>query len=170
MPRLTLVLLILALTGCGAPAASPSPAMQAATQAVAVPTQPAQPTPNLEATIQAAVKATVQAQPTATVAPVATATPEPGRMTRDDYRMAPLVGEGTRFLIPSLCPDDCGGRIFTGPPADLELLRTYYTELGRASAAFYSHVFVRDNVLVQINGELPDEKAKQYEDALKAMK
>ena len=39
-----------------------------------------------------------------------------------------------------------------------------------ASAAFFSHVFVRDNVLVQINGELPGDKAKQYDAALQAMK
>jgi hypothetical protein len=32
-------------------------------------------------------------------------------MTRDDYGLAPLLGTGYRFLIPSLCPD-CGGRLY----------------------------------------------------------
>ena len=96
---------------------------------------------------------------------------DPRPIAREDLKAAPMVHqEATRFLIPSLCPD-CGGRVFTfRSQADLERVRGYYTELGRASAAFYSHVFVRDLVLVQINGDLPDDKAKAYEAALMAMR
>ena len=63
-----------------------------------------------------------------------------------------------------------GGRVFAGPDADLKRLETYYVELGKASGAFYSHVYRRDNVLVQINGKLKDEQATKYEAALKGMK
>jgi len=91
-------------------------------------------------------------------------------MTKDDYGMAPMTAvEGIRFLIPSLCPD-CGGRVLSfASPEDLEMTKAYYVELGRASAIFFSWVFVKDNILVQINGDLPEERAKQYEVALGAI-
>ena len=54
-------------------------------------------------------------------------------------------------------------------PEDLEVTKAYYVELGRASAIFFSWVFVKDNILVQINGDLPEERAKQYEVALGAI-
>jgi len=91
----------------------------------------------------------------------------PRPMSRDDFGMAPMTATATmRFLIPSLC-EDCGGRLFTfANAADLEATRSYYAEAGRASAMFYSHLFTRANVLIQINGDLPDEKAEQYRQAL----
>lgn len=91
-------------------------------------------------------------------------------MTKDDYGMAPMRAiEGTRFLIPSLC-SDCGGRIFSfSSQEDLNLTKTYYEELGKSSAMFFSWVFVKDNILVQINGDLPEEQAKKYEAALNSL-
>ena len=91
-------------------------------------------------------------------------------MTKDDYGLAPMMAvEGIRFLIPSLCPD-CGGRVLSfASPEDLEVTKMYYVELGRASAMFFSWVFVKNNILVQINGDLPEERAEQYEAALNAM-
>lgn len=94
----------------------------------------------------------------------------PKRMAREDYGMAPLVGEGVRFLIPSLCAD-CGGRVFAVPVvAERDRLAGYYQEMGKASAAFFSHVFVRDNIVVQINGDMKDDQAAKYETALKGMR
>jgi len=95
---------------------------------------------------------------------------EPRPMTKDDYGMAPMRAiEGTRFLIPSLC-SDCGGRIFSfSNQEDLDLTKTYYEELGKSSAIFFSWVFVKDNILVQINGDLPEEKARQYEASLNSL-
>jgi len=91
-------------------------------------------------------------------------------MTTDDYGMAPTTPvEGTRFLIPSLC-QDCGGRILTfASQQDLEVTGQFYVEAGRTSAVLFSWVFAKDNVLVQINGDLPEVKARQYEAALNAM-
>ena len=91
-------------------------------------------------------------------------------MTKDDYGMAPMRAiEGTHFLIPSLC-SDCGGRILSfSSQEDLEATKTYYEDLGKNSAAFFSWVFVKDNILVQINGDLPEEKARQYESALNSL-
>lgn len=94
----------------------------------------------------------------------------PRPMTKDDYGLAPYIAtEGTHFLIPSLC-EDCGGRIFSFEDQDdLATMREYYVSLGESSAMFFSWTFTRDNILVQINGDLPEEQAKQYEAALQAM-
>lgn len=93
----------------------------------------------------------------------------PRVIQRQDRGMAPLVGEGMHFLVPSVC-SDCGGRVFiVTSTADRDLLANYYRDLGRQSAAFFSHVFVRDNVVVQINGDLKDDQAAKYEAALKGL-
>jgi hypothetical protein len=38
--------------------------------------------------------------------------------------------------------------------------------MGKASAAFFSWVFVKGDVVVQINGDLSEDKARQYEAAI----
>ena len=94
----------------------------------------------------------------------------PTPMTREDYGMAPLVGEGTRFLIPSL-GSDAGGRVIVGDPADMAKLADYYISLGKESAAFFSHVLVSADgrIVVQINGSLPDKAAKHYEAVVQSL-
>jgi hypothetical protein len=91
-------------------------------------------------------------------------------MTRGDYGLGPLVAiEGTRFLLPSLGEDN-GGRIVSfATPEDLDKLRSYYVDIGKASAILFSHVFVKDNIIVQINGDLSDEQAARYDQVLQAM-
>jgi len=91
-------------------------------------------------------------------------------MTKDDYGVAPMVAtEGTRFLIPSLC-EDCGGRIMSfASQGDLDATKAYYDELGKTSAAFFSWTFASDNILVQINGDLPEPQARAYEQALRGL-
>lgn len=91
-------------------------------------------------------------------------------MSRQSYGMAPLVGKGVRFLIPSLGAD-AGGRVFDVPnAAERSRLAAYYTELGKQSAMLFSHVFVYKNIVVKINGELPDAKAEKYKAALLKLK
>ncbi len=94
----------------------------------------------------------------------------PRPLTKADYGLAPYVGkEGTRFFIPSL-GSDRGGRIISFENAEeLARLQKYYVDAGKASAAISSWVYVRDNVLVQINGSLPEDRARRYEDALNNM-
>jgi hypothetical protein len=83
-----------------------------------------------------------------------------------DYGFGPYLGRGTRFLIPSLCAD-CGGRIFDmDSQADLASLEAYYVNLSKASAAFFSWTFKNGNVLLQINGDLPEAQAFKYRDIL----
>ena len=94
---------------------------------------------------------------------------DPKTMTVDDYGLAPFVGSGVRFLIPSLC-ENCGGRVFVfDNDKDLESVKTYYEEIGKSSAIFFSWIFVNNNALVQINGDLPEEQARKYESVLMSL-
>lgn len=87
-----------------------------------------------------------------------------------DIGFAPCTfKEGTRFLIPSLCAD-CGGRAFSYTSAsNKERMRSYYVEAGRASGFLFSWVFEKDNLLIQINGDLPKATAERYNSTLQAM-
>lgn len=87
-------------------------------------------------------------------------------MTVDDYGFAPYVCDGTRFLIPSLGEDSGGRVLICDDEDDQESLRAYYEDLGEGTAAFFSWVFEEDDVLVQLNGELDEETARQYEAAI----
>ncbi len=91
----------------------------------------------------------------------------PHEMTNDDYGIAPLAAkEGIRFYIPSLC-SDCGGRLLTfSTIEDLNSMYRYYDELGKKSALFFSWVFTKDNILIQINGDLSEARALEYQAAL----
>ena len=81
--------------------------------------------------------------------------------------MAPMNAlEAVHFGLPSICPE-CGGRLYTfDDPAKLQLMKGYYDTLGESSAMLFSWTFAKDNVLIQINGDLPEDKARQYEAAL----
>lgn len=92
-------------------------------------------------------------------------------MVKADYGIAPMSAiEGTHFLVPSVC-SDCGGRIFSfATQDDLGLMQKYFVLLGKQSAVLFSWVFVKDNILIQINGDLPDSKAKSYQTTLDNLK
>lgn len=90
----------------------------------------------------------------------------PKKMSKDDYGAAPFVCEGTRFLVPSL-GEDSGGRVFIcNNDQDRDNLANYYQELGKSSALFFSWVFVKGNIVVQINGDLKEDIAHKYEQAI----
>lgn len=92
----------------------------------------------------------------------------PTPMGPGDYKLAPYVAKGVHFLIPSMCAD-CGGRAFVGTKEEIASLQHYYESLGKASAVLFSWVFVTPDgkAMVQINGELPEDQARKYEEALK---
>jgi hypothetical protein len=91
----------------------------------------------------------------------------PRLMISDDYGLVPMLAvEGTRFFIPSIC-SDCGGRIMSFADEEkLVIVRDYYGQMGRFSAVLFSWVFVKDNILVQLNGQMPEADARRYEAAL----
>ena len=95
----------------------------------------------------------------------------PTLMAKKDYGLAPMSAvQGIHFLVPSLC-SDCGGRVFSfNTKEDLDLTNEYYVKFGKSSAALFSWTFQKDNILVQINGDLPEDKAKLYEAALNNLK
>lgn len=87
----------------------------------------------------------------------------PSAMTKDDYGIGPYVCTGTHFSIDATA----GGRVFIcDNDQDRDAIAAYYNDLGKASALFFSWVFVKGNVVVQINGDLPEDKARQYEAAM----
>ncbi len=96
---------------------------------------------------------------------------DPRPMTFDNYGLVPMLAvEGRRFFIPSVCPD-CGGRIMSfANQEDLTIVENYYAQMARFGAVLASWVFVKNNILVQINGELPEEEARMYQAALENLK
>jgi hypothetical protein len=89
----------------------------------------------------------------------------PRPMTKNDYGSAPMVAiKAIHFLVPSVC-DGCGGRILSFANAnDQKLSADYYNNDDQ------SWVFIKDNILVQINGGLSNDKATLYETALNNLK
>jgi|SRR4051812_33438400 hypothetical protein len=82
--------------------------------------------------------------------------------------------EGMRFTIASLGPnrygEGRGGRVLTfDSPKDMEPVQNYYERLGRADGRFFSHVYTKDLILLQIDGKLPKQKAEEYNAVLQKM-
>ena len=88
-----------------------------------------------------------------------------------DDGAAPFVArEATRFAMPSVC-DGCSGRIYSFfDQAELDKARRYYVDLGNQAPQFFSWIYTRDNVLVQLNGQLPEDQALRYRRALMGMR
>lgn len=83
-------------------------------------------------------------------------------MTNDEYGLAPKrADDALRFFIPSLGPDSGGRVLVYRDRADLEAMKAYYAELSE-TPAFFSWVYQEGDVLVQINGRLPEEQARRY--------
>lgn len=93
----------------------------------------------------------------------------PTLMGHTDYGLVPYLCKGAHFFTPSVC-SDCGGRVFICPNQDdLTSLQSYYQDLGRQSAALYSWVFSKNNVLIQINGDMQESVARNYEAVLNSI-
>jgi hypothetical protein len=95
----------------------------------------------------------------------------PRPMITDDYGLVPMLAiDGIRFFLPSIC-SDCGGRIMSFADQEkLQVVRDYYGQMGRFSAILFSWVFVKGNILVQINGRLSEADARKYEAILIGLK
>ncbi|WP_053400048.1 hypothetical protein [Priestia koreensis] len=93
------------------------------------------------------------------------------KMTKDDYGMAPMKAkEAKRFLIPSLGEDN-GGRIFIfDDKKDLEQTKEFYDKLGKESAMLFSWTAATNNILIQVNGDLSEDKFNEYRKVLEDLK
>jgi hypothetical protein len=71
--------------------------------------------------------------------------------------------EQVSFTVPSQ-GERVGGRVFTfESPEDLEQVREHYEGFGEL---FSSYVYVKNKVLVQISGSMPEEQAERYGEVL----
>lgn len=87
-------------------------------------------------------------------------------MNEQDYGTAPQVCEGMHFLLYSLGPAH-GGRVYLcDDPTERDDLASFYRNRGERSPAARSWVFVKGNVVVQLNGALSEERAQAYEAAI----
>jgi hypothetical protein len=95
----------------------------------------------------------------------------PKKMTKDDFGLAPMKSEeGKHITLPSVC-EDCGGRVLSYEnDEDLDQMKKYYDELGKESAMLFSWTIKKDNILVQLSGDLPEEKYKEYRKAVESAK
>lgn len=84
---------------------------------------------------------------------------------------APFIAEeATRFMLPSVC-NGCSGRIYSfNDQGQLDRARNYYIGLGEQDPQYFSWLYVRDNILVQLNGRMPEEQARLYRQALMGMR
>jgi hypothetical protein len=81
-----------------------------------------------------------------------------------------VAAEATRCLVPGAC-EGCSGRIYSfDNQAELNKAKRYYTDLGNQDPQFVSWLYSRDNILVQLNGRLPEEQAAMYRQALMGMR
>ena len=92
-----------------------------------------------------------------------------GKKEGDDLFANLMPVQSTRFVIPS--EQKAEGIIFIFDHAeDLELVRNYYLALDESFPMFGSWLYARDNILLQINKDVPEAEASQYELALSALK
>ncbi len=86
-------------------------------------------------------------------------------MTVEEWGLAQMsTDDATRFLIPSLGPDN-GGRAFVFHSLDdLRAAKAYYDSFGPKGSSTFSWTYANEPllVLVQINGGLADDKAAAY--------
>lgn len=93
----------------------------------------------------------------------------PTKMQPKDFGIAPVLCEGTRFLVPSLGPDN-GGRVFICKNADdAAKTKAAYDAMGEQSGLLFSWAFTKGNVVVQMNGDMDEAQAKQYETVINAL-
>jgi triphosphoribosyl-dephospho-CoA synthetase len=88
-------------------------------------------------------------------------------LTAADMGAAPMMHkDGLYIYLPGL-GENKGGRVMVfDNEGDRDVTAVYYEELCRASALFCSHVIKQGVYLVQLNGDLPDETADLYRQAL----
>jgi len=92
---------------------------------------------------------------------------DPKEMTKDDYGMAPMAAEEGKIVK---IGDDMNARILSFEnEEDLDKMKAYYDDLGEASAIFFSWTIKHKNILVQLGGDLEEEKFNEYKEVLEGL-
>ncbi|WP_423227123.1 hypothetical protein [Mammaliicoccus sciuri] len=82
------------------------------------------------------------------------------KMTHEDFGMGPYKTKDARVFN---VEDDKNGRIFVyDNEKDLKEMKKYYDKTGEESAMLYSHTYAKDNVLIQMNGEIKKKTFDKY--------
>ena len=90
-------------------------------------------------------------------------------LTAEDYNSLPAKAkEAIKFTIPSNGERAEGCILSFERRDDMEKITDYYRTLNKKEK-LHSWTFVRDNVLVVLKGEILENKARLYEDALKKL-
>jgi PBP1b-binding outer membrane lipoprotein LpoB len=84
----------------------------------------------------------------------------PKNMESSDFGMAPNVSdEAMIFEVES----EMNARVFkVSKSEDLNLLKSYYVDLGKSSTMFFSHTYSKGVYLIQMNGEISKETFDKY--------
>jgi hypothetical protein len=110
--------------------------------------------------------APVQASPTRGASATRQAQPDTVRVLQSQDVVDAFVAAGLECED----PQPITGRIYIfDNPAELQQARTYYTRLGQDDPNRASWLFVKDNVLVQISGGVPQDQARAYGNALRQL-
>ena len=95
---------------------------------------------------------------------------DPQPLAVDDGTAPFVAAEATRCMVPGAC-EGCSGRIYSfDNQAELSKAKRYYTDLGNQDPQFVSWLYTKDNILVQLNGRLPEAQATMYRQALMDMR
>jgi len=79
-----------------------------------------------------------------------------------------MAVEATPFQL-SAREEERGLLLAFNDPADLEKMRAYYLGLNKSLPRYSSWLFVQDNFLLQINGEVSEARAKEYAAVLESL-
>jgi hypothetical protein len=73
---------------------------------------------------------------------------------------------GVRFLVPSVCPEECGGRVYSfEDEEDLETMEEYYDSLDNLTMFgpnFGGYTYRNGLLLLQIGGDMKKNRADEY--------
>ena len=94
----------------------------------------------------------------------------PTSMTPADYGNVPMVAtEAASFSIPSVGAQ-VKGRVFSfDTPGNRDYVATYYQNQNLGKGGFVAWVYSHDNILVQLDGDVPANLASRYQGVLMAM-
>lgn len=95
------------------------------------------------------------------------------RLSKDERDLFSTIRavQSVQFLIPGQGDSTrARGIIFSfQKESDLQMVKDYYTGLGNTLPSYKSWLYIKGNLLLQINGEVPPAIAKQYGAALEQM-
>jgi hypothetical protein len=88
------------------------------------------------------------------------------QMTRQDLSLAPYVTDDMWVFTVQLeenTNEKMNGRLFKiDKDTDLQTLKSYFDELGKSSAMFYSYTYTKGKFLLQMNGEIDKTTFDKY--------